>query len=172
MDEDKLSPDLRRDATRMQEVRQVAAAVLRQHGDDLASAGRTAGWANATWLSQRYAIRVGIARDTTDLIREAEISQYLPSAVGYPETVAAGVLDRHEYQLTRRVKGVNLADVWPGLRWDERSSALRQLWELGQMVHEVRDTRALGALRDSSPLYPRSFSAAAGELDRWPRPGC
>lgn len=59
--------------------------------DSPSSAERTAGWSNATWLTEQFAIRVSVAEGTAGLLREAELTRFLPQKIGYPETVEVGV---------------------------------------------------------------------------------
>jgi aminoglycoside phosphotransferase (APT) family kinase protein len=162
---DRLGTELREDEALLGRVRAVAAAVLSQHGDDLTLAHPTNGWVNPGWISNRYVVRVGLVPAQRRLHREAAVGDALPPAVGYPEVVAVGALDGHEYLLTRRVQGTNLSEAWSTLTPTERADALRQLWELAACVHST----PLHALSDtdlsSSPFYPDSLADAAVALN-------
>ena len=150
----------------MAKVAEVASVVIGRHGDDFESAERPGGWVNATWLTQHFAIRVGIMPGTSDLLREAELAKHLPNAVGYPETIEAGLIDGHEYQLTHRIAGVNLAAEWPNLDWDQRAEAIQQLWCAAENVHGVPIDSVRNIVRIDSPLYASTVELAMRPINR------
>ncbi|MFP5579958.1 MAG: phosphotransferase family protein [Acidimicrobiia bacterium] len=150
---DGLDPEIRKDEALLGRVRAVAVAVLSRHGDDLALAQPTNGWVNPGWLTDRHAVRVGLVPAQRRLHREAAVGRALPAEVGYPEIVEVGVIDGHEYLLTRRIEGTDLAAVWATLTPTVRADALRQMWDLADAVHRT----SLGAPKiaelGSSPFY-------------------
>jgi len=153
MSVDGLDPEMRKDEALLDRVRAVAVAVLKRHGDDLALAQPTNGWVNPGWLTDRHAVRVGLVPTQRRLHREAAVGRALPPEVGYPEIVDVGVIDGHEYLLTRRIEGTDLAAVWGTLTPTVRADALRQMWDFADAVHRT----PLGALKvaelGSSPFY-------------------
>jgi len=162
---DRLDPALRHDQALVEHARTVAAEVLSRLGSDFEEAEPTGGWVNPGWTLDRYVIRVSLLPDDSSLQREAALAGALPPEVGYPEILDVGVLAGHEYVVTRRLPGANLAEVWPRLEPAERADALIQLWRLAVLVHRT----SLGDLRSldlrSSPFYADSFAEAAGALE-------
>jgi scyllo-inosamine 4-kinase len=153
---DRLGPELREDQALLAHVAAIAASVLRRHGDDPDAAVPTGGWVNPGWMSDRLVARVGLVPGRMDLRREAHVAAVLPTTVGYPEVVDVGVLDGHEYLLTRRISGTNLSSAWPTLNGNKRADALRQVWTLAEQVHRVDLTNLEGMDLRSSPFYSES----------------
>lgn len=154
MTADGLDPELRNDEALLGRVRTVAVAALSRHGDDLSLAQPTNGWVNPGWLTDRHVVRVGLVPNQRRLHWEAAVGRAIPPEVGYPEIVDVGVIDGHEYLLTRRIQGTDLAAVWTTLTPTVRADALRQVWDLAEVVHRTAALRApeLAEL-GSSPFY-------------------
>jgi scyllo-inosamine 4-kinase len=162
---DPLAPELRQDPVLLAHIAEVAASVLRTHGDDLQECGPTGGWVHPGWMSDRFVIRVGLVPGKTDLRREARIAATLPAEVGYPEVVESGVLHGHEYMVTRRIAGTSVSSAWPTLGGRERADALRELWALAEHVHQVNLSDVEGMDVTSSPFYAQSLGVAVGSLE-------
>jgi hypothetical protein len=109
-------------------VARIAEEVLSSRGVDFALAVPARGWTNATWLAGDLVVRVAPSAGPADLLREAGLAACLPVQVGYPDIIDAGVLDGHEWVLTRRILGQSLSDVWSTLDWNQRASAIEQIW--------------------------------------------
>jgi scyllo-inosamine 4-kinase len=91
--------------------------------------------------------------------------------VGYPPVIETGVTDGYEWSLSREIPGKNLGEVWSGLNWDQRDTALRQLWQRTRMVHSV-DPAAAEDWALQRPWFNASDADAAGSaIDRLMRHG-
>ena len=115
----------------------IAAGVFARHGVDFATVRRGGGWTNAVWLADGLVLRLCTVEGRDNLLRETRLAALFPPGVGYPALVEAGTTDRHAWTLARRLPGVCLGEAWDGLTWDERTSALRGLWDRAQAVHAV-----------------------------------
>jgi aminoglycoside phosphotransferase (APT) family kinase protein len=122
------------------------------------------GW--LAWLVGEFVIRVAPTAGPADLLREAGLVACLPVQVGYPDIIDAGVLDGHEWVLTRRILGQSLSDVWSTLDWNQRASAIEQVWGKVEYVHRVDVSAAAPYVRPRSPLFPESATAAKARLHR------
>jgi scyllo-inosamine 4-kinase len=109
-------------------------------------------------------LRVSVQRGSTHLTREAKIASLLPPEVGYPPIVEIGATEGLEWMLAERVRGRNLADVWPTLSWEARTVALRELWTKAQAVHSVDVSLADAHTREELPFYAPTAARAAGQL--------
>ncbi|WP_037367229.1 phosphotransferase family protein [Amycolatopsis orientalis] len=159
----------------MTDPRRVATAVLSEHGVDISTAERGRGWTNATWLAEDCVVRVASRPGPADLLREARLVELLPAETGCPPVLAAGVLDGHQWVLSRRIPGRNLEEVWPDLDDTARASAVDQMWDRVRFVHRTAVETVRPFLRSRSPFFsttPAEASAllgrltAAGELTR------
>jgi aminoglycoside phosphotransferase len=124
------------------------------------------GWTNATWLADEFVIRVAPTAGPADLLREAGLAACLPVQVGYPEIIDAGVLQGHEWVLTRRILGQSLSDVWSGLDWSQWASAIEQVWAKAEYVHRVDVSVAAPYVRPRSPFFSESATAGMARLYR------
>ena len=154
--------DKHRDPAAVARVAAVAAHVLARHGIDPASARRAPGWSTLTWLAGGLAVRVAAKPGPDDLLREARLAARLPPAVGYPRLVEGGTDDGHEWLLTKEVRGANLGQHWPVLTWDERESALLELWRMAQAVHAVENPEVDS--RPHSPFYKATPEASEAQI--------
>lgn len=161
---DALDPALRQDKARLDQVRAVAAEVLHRLGSDVARAEPTSGWVNAGWIVDRYVVRVSLMPEQSNLHREVAVANVLPPEVGYPEVLDVGVLGGHEYVVTRRLSGTNLAELWPTLEPAERADALSQLWDLAVIVHRIPLCDLGSANVESSPFYANSLRQVTSAL--------
>ena len=165
MSPDDLDPELRANPALLGRVRAVAAKVLRDHGDDLGTARPTDGWVNPGWVSDRYVVRVSLVPDRSRLHREAAIGGSVPSAVGYPEIVDVGVVEGHEYLVTRRIEGTNLSQAWDILTRPQRANALEQLWEVAEVVHRTPLHHFPDVDLSSTPFYADSLTTAMPAME-------
>jgi aminoglycoside phosphotransferase (APT) family kinase protein len=147
-------------------VARIAEEVLSSRGVDFASAVLARGWTNATWLAGELVVRVAPSAGPADLLREAGLAACLPVQVGYPDVIDAGVLDCHEWVLTRRLLSQSLSDVWSTLDWNQRASAIEQVWAKVEHVHRVDVSIAAPYVRPRSPFFPESATAAMARLHR------
>lgn len=154
--------DEHREPAALARVATIAAHVLRRHGVDPGTARRAGGASTLTWLAGGLAVRVAAEPGPGDLLREARLAARLPRAVGYPRVIHAGVEDGHEWLLTAEVRGANLGEAWPALRWEERERALPELWELAGAVHTLQDPGA--DARSHSPFYAPTPEAAEAQV--------
>lgn len=115
----------------------IATSILARHGIDFATAQRAGGWTNAVWLVDGMALRLSTTRGNDRLLREAQLAAQFPPSVGYPTILESGTNAGFAWTLSTRLPGTSLGDAWPGLRWEERATALRGMWERAQAVHAV-----------------------------------
>jgi aminoglycoside phosphotransferase (APT) family kinase protein len=129
--------DQHRDPQTLEHLRKIASGIFAQHGSDFASAKRAGGWTNLTWLAGGTALRLAARPGQDKIQREARLAALLPPTVGFPLVLETGVTDGYEWSLSQEIPGRNLGEVWNDLTWDERTNALRQLWEKVLAVHSV-----------------------------------
>jgi hypothetical protein len=157
---------------RRSSVAQIAAEVLGSRGVDFASAVPAKGWTNATWLAGEFVIRVAPTAGPADLLREAALVARLPVQVGYPEIIDAGVLYGHEWVLTQRILGQSLLDVWSTLDWNQRASAIEQVWAKAEYVHRLDVSSAAPYVRPRSRSSPNLRLEPGRRCIGSSRPGC
>ena len=121
----------------MEDHQAIAASIFARHGVDFATVQRAGGWTNAVWLADRLVLRLSTDTENDNLLREARLAALLPLAVGYPTLVEAGRTEGFAWTLATRLPGRSLGEVWADLRWEERVTALRGLWERAEAVHSV-----------------------------------
>jgi aminoglycoside phosphotransferase (APT) family kinase protein len=144
----------------------IAEDVLSSRGVTFASAVPAKGWTNATWLAGEFVVRVAPTAGPADLLREAGLAACLPREVGYPDIIDAGVLNGHEWVLSRRIPGRSLSDVWSTLDWNQRAGAIEQVWAKAEHVHRVDVSTAAPYVRPRSPFFPESATEAIARLHR------
>lgn len=121
----------------MNEMERIAPEILRDFGVDFEAATRAGGWTNHVWIAGDLVLRISPDRGGDRIRREAALGMRLPKAARYPEVLATGVREGHEWSVSRRVPGVNLGEAWPGMTWAERESAMRALWEIAEEIHSM-----------------------------------
>lgn len=126
----------------MNHIEQLAPDILRGFGADFSCAKRAGGWTNHVWIVGNLVLRISPDRNGERIRREVEVSMRLPKAVGYPEVLQTGCINGHEWSISRRVPGVNLAEAWPELTWNEREKALVALWKIMEEIHKT-DARGM-----------------------------
>ena len=119
----------------------IAATVFARHGVDFATAERAGGWTNAVWLTETLVLRLSTSQENENLLREAQLSAFFPPVVGYPTIVETGKTDGFAWSLAARLPGISLEAAWEDLHWEERTTALQELWERAEGVHSVPVTQ-------------------------------
>jgi scyllo-inosamine 4-kinase len=125
------------DRERMESLQAIAASIFARHGVDFATVQRAGGWTNAVWLAAELVLRLSTTKGNESLLREARLAALFPSAVGYPTILESGTTAGFAWSLATRLPGRSLGEAWAGLRWAERATALRGLWERAEAVHTV-----------------------------------
>ena len=120
-----------------QALESIAASIFGRHEVDFAKAERAGGWTNAVWLTETLVLRLSTSQENENLLREAQLSALFPPAVGYPTIVETGETDGFAWSLAARLPGISLAEAWDDLHWEERTTALQELWERAEGVHSV-----------------------------------
>lgn len=115
----------------------IAAGIFARHGVDFADVRRGGGWTNAVWLADGLVLRLCTTLETDRLQRESRLAALFPPGVGYPALVDAGVTEGHAWTLATRLPGRCLGEIWDELSWDERATALYDLWQRAEAVHAV-----------------------------------
>lgn len=149
------------------ELSKIAAAILGEYGLCFADAQRAGGWTNKVWLIGEYALRLAPMEGTERIRREVALSKHLPSAAGYPENIATGVMEGHEWSLSKRVQGVPLSGAWGVMRTEERTSAMRQIIMIAQHIRavEARKVESLVFNRSwFSSFHPEESASAIEEI--------
>lgn len=145
---------------------EAVAQLLERHGEDPHRAVRSEhGVSNETWVAENVVLRVAASPGPGWLSKEARIAQTLPSGVGYPKILEAGLFDNFEYLLAERLRGVNLGAAWRSLPRDDHVAALEDVWARLNCVHSVDVDRALEAGATSTPFYTLTAGAADRLLD-------
>ncbi len=144
--------DAYRSTDLMNRVRRIADRVFARYGIDFLTAKRAGGWTNATWLAGGLALRVSVRPGDGNLLREARLGALLPPEAGYPTPIETGEVDGLQWALAPLAPGRCLGEAWDELSWNERISALEQLWQKVRAVHSV-DLAAVAGLARTTPWY-------------------
>jgi aminoglycoside phosphotransferase (APT) family kinase protein len=134
------------------EVEKMVSYIFEQYGLSLETAVRAGGWTNAVWLNGDLALRLSLKKDSDRIRREVQLSKTFSSVVGYPINISTGVIDGYEWSISKRIKGVNLSEAWPGLTWIERTTVIKQIWGIIQDVHAI-DISKVEELSSRNPWY-------------------
>ncbi|WP_055532763.1 phosphotransferase family protein [Streptomyces graminilatus] len=153
-------------ARRSEDIASVAAEVFERHGVDFTRTRRAGGRTNATWLGGGLAVRVAGAQGSGDLVRETELATVLPPEVGYPRVLATGTTGGFQWVASAEIAAHSLDDTWPGLDWDRRIEATRQLWARAAAVHGVDPAAAAPLARPRNPFYAATLDEAKDGLLR------
>jgi aminoglycoside phosphotransferase (APT) family kinase protein len=153
-----------RDPQTLDHLRKIASGIFAKHGIDFATAKRAGGWTNLTWLAGGLALRLAARPGQDKIWREAMLAALLPPAVGFPPILETGVIEEYEWSLSQEIPGKNLGDVWNNLTWNERTNALRQLWEKVLAVHSVDINAATGLAREKPWFNAADTQAAEASL--------
>lgn len=125
------------DMISIESLESIAAPIFARHGVDFATARRAGGWTNAVWLTEELVLRLSTRVENDDLLREASLAALFPANVGYPRIVEKGKTNGFAWSLAARLPGISLGEAWDDLSWEERRTALQDLWERAQGVHSV-----------------------------------
>jgi len=155
-----------RDRETVNHLKAIAGGIFARYGIEFATARRAGGWTNATWLAGGLALRLSVHQGNQKIRREAQLASLLPVEVGYPLILETGMTDDYEWSLSREIQGQNLGEVWPALGWEERSAALRQLWQKAQAVHTVNTASVAGLARQRAWFNSNDPEEAAAGLTR------
>jgi len=120
----------------------IAAEIFRLYGLSFDTAQPAGGWTNAVWLNGGYALRLSKERGSDRIRREARLSRFLPLSAGYPENISTGTTDGYEWSLSKRIQGQVLSEVWGGLSWSEKLSAVRQILGIVTGIRSVEISKA------------------------------
>jgi scyllo-inosamine 4-kinase len=114
-------------------------------------------------LAGGLALRLSVRQGNDAIHREVQLASILPPEVGYPSVLETGVTDGYEWSLSQVIPGRNLGEVWLTLNWDERITALEQLWKKVQAVHST-DIAAANDLARKKPWF-NAANAEVAEAD-------
>jgi hypothetical protein len=145
----------------------IAADIFAHNGIDFARAKRAGGWTNATWLADGRALRLSFKPGSDAIRREARLAALLPLEVGYPTVLETGITEGYEWCFSMEIAGESLGEVWPRRNWNERITALRQLWQKAQAVHSVELSAAGDFVRHQAwfnVIDPEQAAAQAASL--------
>ena len=121
----------------MNEHEKIAADIFSQYGLSFETAQRAGGWTNAVWLNGDVVLRLSKERGSDRIRREVERTKALPPSVGYPRSIATGIIDGYEWSLAERIQGQPLSNIWDKLSWVEKAIAVRQILAIMDGVHSV-----------------------------------
>jgi aminoglycoside phosphotransferase (APT) family kinase protein len=158
--------DLYRDPEVVARLRQIAAGIFAHRGIDFNGVRRAGGWTNATWVGGGLALRLSTTVGNENILREARLTALLPAEAGCPQVMESGQTDGYAWILSREAPGMNLGEVWPGLDWDRRILALRQLWVRTRAVHSVNPAAAAGLARTQPWFNAAGMDEAGAALRR------
>ena len=133
-------------------VEKIASQVFQQYGLSFETATRAGGWTNAVWFNEDLVLRLSLTEGSNRIRREIQLSQRLPAIVGYPVNISTGVIEGHEWSISKRIKGINLSEAWPNLTWAERTHTVKHIWGIMQGVHTV-DVEKVKELSSKNPWY-------------------
>ena len=94
------------------------------------------GASNDIWLGDRSVLRVCWRGNTDRLMIEAELSNSLPDAIGYPNTIAWGKRESLVWQLQSRIEGVSLDKTWLAYDHETLRKMISQLAGIYRALHE------------------------------------
>jgi len=130
----------------------IALSIFTRHAVDLSTIQRAGGWTNAVWLADGLVLRLSTVRGSESLLRETRLAALFPPGVGYPTLVENGTVAGFAWTLATRLPGRSLGAAWADLRWEERVSALRGLWERAPAI------MLLAGLYQLTPFKRRSMA--------------
>ena len=121
----------------MNKFEQIAESIFRQQGLDFNTAERAGGWTNYVWLNGDLALRLSKEKNSDKIRRETERSKMLPASVGYPANIATDITCGYEWNLSKRINGKALCDIWSDLSWSQKAKAVRQILCIINGIHSV-----------------------------------
>ncbi|QYG93918.1 aminoglycoside phosphotransferase family protein [Iamia sp. SCSIO 61187] len=125
---------------------------------------------NEVWMTDELVVRVSCRPDQR-LRREAQLSQVLPNAVGYPPVLGYGAEMGSEWLVLGRLPGLPLSRVWPTLTREARRQAIRDLAERLRLIHAtpvpaLAPLRHLPQLLDPAPSGTMAVARLVVSIDR------
>lgn len=125
---------------------------------------------NEVWMTDELVVRVSCRPDQR-LRREAQLSQVLPDAVGYPPVLGYGAEMGSEWLVLGRLPGLPLSRVWPTLTREARRQAIRELAERLRLIHAtpapaLPPLRHLPQLLDPAPSGTMAVARLVVSIDR------
>ena len=125
---------------------------------------------NEVWMTEDLVVRVSCRPDQR-LRREAQLSQVLPGAVGYPPVLGYGAEMGSEWLVLGRLPGFPLSRVWPSLTKEARRQAIRELAERIRLIHDTQvpalpPLRHLPQLLDPAPSGTMAVARLIVSIDR------
>src|SRR5919199_5674253 len=143
-----------------------AETVLRRFGTGVEAAENPRSASNDVWLTGGLCLRMSRRAGPDSLFDEVRLAAVLPSEVGYPDVIATGVEDGHQWVLSRRLPGLNLWDAWPIMTHDQHLAAVEELWQR-HLALQRTDLQLLVGLRLPPPhRYRFDRDAASAQLRR------
>lgn len=149
----------------------IARRIFQQFGADFAAAKRAGGWTNATWLCDGMALRLSTTQGNDKIRREVALAKLLPEEICYPHNIATGVEAGLEWSLSKEIPGTNLEEAWPGLDWDQRCSAVRQIVDKVRAVHSVDAGKVKHLARTTAWYNSSDATEASASTERLVRQG-
>ncbi len=125
---------------------------------------------NEVWMTPDMVVRVSCRPDQR-LRREAQLSQVLPNAIGYPPVLGYGAEMGSEWLVLGRLPGEPLSRVWPGLSQAQRRQAIRDLAHRLRLLHATQvpalaPLRQLPQLLDPAPSGTMAVARLVVSIDR------
>ncbi len=125
---------------------------------------------NEVWMTDDLVVRVSCRPDQR-LRREAQLSQVLPNAVGYPPVLGYGAEMGSEWLVLGRLPGYPLSRCWPTMSRDQRRRAIGELAERLKLIHSTQvpalaPLRHLPQLLDPAPSGTMAVARLVVSLDR------
>jgi hygromycin-B 7''-O-kinase len=125
---------------------------------------------NEVWMTEDLVVRVSCRPDQR-LRREAQLSQVLPNAVGYPPVLGYGAEMGSEWLVLGRLPGYPLSRCWPQMGAEQRRRAIRDLAERLKLIHSTQvpalaPLRHLPQLLDPAPSGTMAVARLVVSLDR------
>ena len=147
----------------------LAKLILSRFGEDPEAATRphtALSQSNEVWIASAVVLHLGATPGPGSLLFEAQLAKLLPPEVGYPQVLDSGVIEGHEFRVTRRLPGENLESVWQQIGSAARVRALDDLWARLEAVHHTPVDSALEISAVRTPFYALDPSVAHRQLGR------
>lgn len=125
---------------------------------------------NEVWMTPDFVVRVSCRPDQR-LRREAQLTQVLPNAVGYPPVLGYGAEMGSEWLVLGRLPGEPLSRVWPALTKEQRRRSIRELSDRLKLIHSTQvpalaPLRQLPQLLDPAPSGTMAVARLIVSIDR------
>jgi len=134
--------------------------ILNDLGLQQGSLERADSASHEVWIGTSHVVRFHGLGPPGRLAHEARVAARLPSEALYPNVVATGWTDGHDWMVTERVPGEMLSAVWPGLSVEGRRRAITEFAHALRHVHSVDpDGLEPPCLFGGMPFVPRDAMA-------------